>query len=127
MIEKIILIEGKAKMIQKLIDNLFHATLEELAVLRVEPMEENSLLIMEMFSELNYYGELIVEGCIPECLVYMDKLRLQQVIDNCLNNAWKYAGTPVYVSFMEQKEGIQIKIRDEGKGVAEDELPLIME
>lgn len=126
-LEKVALIDGKAKMIQKLIDNLFHATLEELAVLKVEPVEESSLLVMEMFSNLDYYGELKVDGCIPECLVYMDKLRLQQVIDNCLNNAWKYAKTPVHVSFIEQTDGIRIKIRDEGEGVAEDELPLIME
>ena len=52
---------------------------------------------------------------------------MQQVIDNCLNNAWKYAKTPVHVSFIEQTDGIRIKIRDEGEGVAEDELPLIME
>lgn len=126
-LEKISLIDGKAKMIQKLIDNLFHATLEELAVLKVDPVEESSLLVMDMFSDLNYYGELKVEGKVPECLVYMDKLRLQQVIDNCLNNAWKYATTPVHVNFIEQTDGIQIKIQDKGAGVAEDELPLIME
>ena len=126
-LEKVALIDTKAKMIQKLVDNLFHATLEELAVLKVEPVEESSLLVKEMFSGFNYYGELHVQECIPEYLVYMDKLRLQQVIDNCLNNAWKYAGTPVSVCFIEQTEGIQIKIRDEGTGVAEDELPLIME
>ena len=126
-LEKVALIDGKAKMIHKLVDNLFHATLEELAVLKVEPVEESSLCILDMFSELEYYGEMRVEGKVSECLVYMDKLRLQQVVDNCLNNAWKYAGTPVEVSFKEQEDGIQIKIKDSGEGVAEDELPLIME
>ena len=126
-LEKVSLIDAKAKMIQKLVDNLFQATLEELAVLKVEPVEESTLFIKEMFAGLNYYGELHVQEQISEYLVYMDKLRLQQVIDNCLNNAWKYAGTPVHVSFIEQTEGLQIKIRDEGMGVKEDELPLIME
>lgn len=126
-LEKVALIDGKAKMIHKLVDNLFHATLEELAVLKVEPVEESSLCILDMFSEMEYYGEMTVKGEVPECLVYMDKLRLQQVVDNCLNNAWKYAGTPVEVSFKEQEDGIQIKIKDSGDGVAEDELPLIME
>ncbi len=126
-LEKVALIDGKAKMIHKLVDNLFHATLEELTVLKVEPVEESSLCIEGMFSELQYYGELKLKGSVPECLVYMDKLRLQQVIDNCLNNAWKYAGTPVEVSFQELENGIQIKIKDNGEGVAGDELPLILE
>lgn len=126
-LEKVALIGGKAKMIHKLVDNLFHATLEELTVLKVEPVEESSLCIEGMFSELEYYGEMKMTGDVPECLVYMDKLRLQQVIDNCLNNAWKYAGTTVEVSFQEQEDGIRIKIRDNGKGVAEEDLPLILE
>lgn len=126
-LKKVELIDSKAKMIHKLVDNLFHATLEELAVLKVEPMEESSLCVMDMFSELNYYGELVVTDKIPECLVMMDKLRLQQVIDNCFNNAWKYAGTAVEVSFKEQPEVIQIKIKDNGPGVSEEELPLILE
>ena len=126
-LKKVALIDEKAKMIHELVDNLFHATLEELAVLKVEPVEESSLLIMDMFSQMEYYGEMLVAGSVPECLVYMDKLRLKQVIDNCLNNAWKYENTPVHISFIEQSDGIRIKIRDEGEGVKEDELPLIME
>lgn len=126
-LEKVTLIDGKARMIHQLVDNLFHATLEELTVLKVEPVGESSLCIADMFSDLEYYGELKQRGDIPRCLVYMDKLRLQQVIDNCLHNAWKYAATPVEVSFQEQKEGIRILIKDEGKGVCPEELPLIRE
>lgn len=126
-LDKVAVIDGKAKMIHKLIDNLFHATLEELEALKVEPVEESSLLLMNMFSEMAYYGEMRVMETVPECLVYMDKLRLEQVIDNCLNNAWKYAGTPVEVHFTEQTDGIQIKIKDEGPGVPSEELPLILE
>lgn len=126
-LEKIVLIDGKAKMIHQLVDNLFHATLEELTVLKVEPVEESSLCIMDMFSDMECYGKLNRSGEIPRCLVYMDKLRLQQVIDNCLHNAWKYAATPVEISFKELQEGIQIRIKDEGKGVSPEELPLILE
>lgn len=126
-LKKVALIDSKAKMIQKLVDNLFHATLEELTVLKVEPVEESSLCITEIFKELEYYGQINLTDKIPEYLVYMDKLRLRQVIDNCINNAWKYAGTAVEVSFEELPNGIQIKIKDNGEGVAEDELPLIQE
>ncbi|MBO5373388.1 MAG: HAMP domain-containing histidine kinase [Lachnospiraceae bacterium] len=126
-LNKIGLINEKAKIIHALVDNLFHAALEELTVLKVEPVEESSVCIREMFLDLEYYGEIKLTGKLPECLVYMDKLRLQQVIDNCLHNAWKYAGTSVEVNFDEQKDGICIQIKDEGNGVLEEELPLILE
>ena len=126
-LNKVSLIDTKAKVIQNLVDNLFHATLEELTVLKVEPVAESSLCIIDMFQTLENYGGVKVTGKLPECLVYMDRLRLQQVIDNCLNNAWKYAGTEITVTFGEQENGIEIRIRDEGHGVPEDELSLILE
>lgn len=126
-LEKIAVISGKAKMVNDLIDNLLHASLEELTVLKVEPMEESSLCVYEMIQEQQIYGEIKIIGKLPECLVYLDKLRLSQVIDNCFHNAWKYANTPVTISFDESKEGIFIQIKDEGVGVDEDELPFIME
>lgn len=126
-LKKIAVINTKAKMVNDLIDNLLHASLEELTVLKVEPIEESSLCIKEMLQEQQFYGEIKMVGALPECLVYMDKLRLSQVIDNCFHNAWKYANTPVTVFFDENEEGIFIHIKDEGKGVAEEELPLIIE
>lgn len=126
-LNKITVIHGKAKMVNDLIDNLLHASLEELTALKVEPMEESSLCIYEMIQEQQIYGEIKMIGKLPECLVYLDKLRLSQVIDNCFHNAWKYANTPVTISFDENEEGIFIHIKDEGKGVEEEELPLIIE
>ncbi|MDF2543069.1 MAG: histidine kinase, partial [Herbinix sp.] len=50
--EKIDIIAQKANMIDTLIDNMFHATLEELQILKVEPKEELSDIIEPMFKEL---------------------------------------------------------------------------
>lgn len=126
-LDKVNVIAAKAEMIDNLIGNMFHATLEELEVLKVEPEEKSSLLVEEMISELKYYGEIIFENHIPECLLYFDELRLKQVIDNIINNAYKYAGTASYVKFTENKEGIQICIQDRGGGVPEEELSLVTE
>lgn len=125
--KKIKLIDNKAKVIDELVGNLFHATLEELMALKVEPMEESSLCIMDMFLDMQEYGQINIVSEIPECMVYMDKLRLSQVIDNCMNNGWKYAGTQMTVEFLEEKEGIRIRIRDYGKGVPGEDLPRISE
>ena len=121
------MIEEKADTIARLADNMFHATLEELSVLKVEPKEESSLALGAFFAKRQEYGNISVSGEIPECLVFMDKLRLEQVIDNIIHNSLKYAGTPISVSFYEQKDGIMIRIKDEGDGLADEEMAHITE
>ncbi len=124
---KVAVIDAKAKLVDELITNLFQASLEELEVLKVEPLEESSAVIGDIFRELSDYSDIRVHGAPPSCLVYMDRLRLQQVIDNIVNNAQKYAGTPVTVGFWETGRGIGIRIRDEGEGVDPEELPYLGE
>lgn len=126
-LEKVAVIAAKAEMMEKLTDNMLKATLEELEVLRVEPSEESSLVIADMFAELRYYGEIKLCNEIPECLVFIDKMRLSQVIDNIVNNAFKYAGGTAAVSVEETGGGLHILIRDRGKGVPEEELALLCE
>lgn len=125
--EKINIIAAKAEVMDALVENLFQATMEELEVLKVEPVEESSLDIKTILDELKFYGNIRVENDVPECLVYMDKLRLSQVMDNVVSNSRKYAGTEISVSFVEETEGIQIRIRDYGQGIPEEELACITE
>lgn len=144
--DKIDVILNKLEMIDQLVGNMFHATMEELQALKVEVVEESSLSIPEMFNDLRYYGSIIMDNTVPECLVYMDKLRMKQVIDNIVNNSYKYAGTDIHVSFSQEQapavsesgelenhihgknlEGIRITIRDQGKGVPDLELALVTE
>lgn len=124
---KVAVIHAKAGMVDALANNLFQASLEELEVLKVEPAEEQSPCIREMFEELKDYSEIHIEGDVPHCLVWMDRLRLRQVIDNVVSNSWKYAGTPVTVTFFETDQSLGIRIRDEGTGVETDELVLLGE
>lgn len=132
-LHKIDVIINKADMIDQLIGNMFHATMEELQALKVEATEESSLAIPDMFNDLKYYGNIIIKNHIPECLIKMDKLRMKQVIDNIVNNSYKYAGTDIDVSFKEenqggkQAKGIRVIIRDYGNGVPEEEIALISE
>ncbi len=126
-LEKVKVIEAKADTIDHLIGNMFHATMEELQMLKVEPTEESSKVIPEMFEQLRFYGDICLRNDIPECLLYMDKLRLTQVIDNIVNNSFKYAKTQVNVSFAEKENGVTIEIRDQGPGVSQEELVLIAE
>ena len=120
-LQKVDVIERKADVIDALITDMFHATLEELKVLKINPCEELSTIITPMIEQMNYLGKIHINGKCPECLIYVDKLRLNQVLDNVINNSYKYAGTDIDISFESitenEKENIKITIRDYGKGV----------
>ncbi len=122
MLKKLDVIDSKTSTIHNLINNLFHATLEELQVLKVTPIEEPSTCITEMFTDMQEICELQCENEIPKMLVLMDKLRLKQTIDNIIRNSCKYAKTGIRVHFKEEVTGIKIVIRDFGPGVPEEEL-----
>lgn len=136
-LEKIGFISKKADTINQLIGNVFRATLDDMQEIRVAVEETDSRVIEGFFTNLKEYGNIILENHIPECLVYMDKLRMEQVVDNIVGNSYKYAGTDIRVSFdmvndVSSKDGlknsyIKVKISDSGSGVPEDEIPLVVE
>lgn len=64
---------------------------------------------------------------VPECLIYADELRLQQVFDNIFANAYKYAGTKISVTAEKDDRRLLIAVEDFGGGVPDDELPFIKE
>jgi signal transduction histidine kinase len=115
--------------------NVMHVTLEELDRIEVNAEPGNTELVESYFASLTSYGKIIIEDHIPQCLVYMDKLRMEQVIDNIVGNSYKYAGTDIRVSFSETPDiqlpdgsfvrFIRVSVRDFGPGVPEEDLPLI--
>ncbi len=136
-LEKIGYIYNKSDMINELVGSVFRATLDDMQEIKIEPKENESVTIESYFEGLKEYGNIIMDNHIPECLVYMDKLRMEQVIDNIVGNSYKYAGTDIHVSFDETEmvlpgngnkaSFIKITIRDVGPGVSEDDLPLLTE
>ena len=131
MTEKVETISVKTETINQIMGNVFQATMNELEQIRVNPTEESSVWIETCFMNLKNYGRIIMDNRIPRCLVRMDKLRMEPVIDNVVGNSHKYAGTDIHVSFDETRDAsntfIRVRISDSGPGVDEDELPLITE
>jgi signal transduction histidine kinase len=123
--EKVSVIKSKATSVEHLIDNMFRATLDDLDELKVTPREESSLIIEDMLKGLRFYGTVEQKGSIPECLIMVDKLRLEQVIDNIAGNSFKYAGTALEVDYKTEKDNIRVILSDRGPGVPEDELSLV--
>lgn len=128
-IEKIAVIDAKADTIDALISNLFHATLEELEMLKVNVSEQPSTVIVSMFTDMDNFGKIHFKNELPACLIFCDSLRLGQVIDNIISNSYKYADTDIDIWFNLDKtdKKLTIKIKDYGAGIDPDECPLVCE
>lgn len=123
--DKLVVVMKKADMLDQLIDNMFHVTLEELQILNVNVTEQPSTIISEIiFNQQDFIGINLVNE-IPELLIYIDTLRFTQVVDNIVNNANKYAGTDLWINYLEKDNGLLITIRDKGPGVDSEELILV--
>ena len=66
-------------------------------------------------------------NCQPNLLLKADSLRLEQIFMNLLDNAMKYSnrGSTVSLTAWKQKKEIYISIKDNGKGIPEEDLPYI--
>lgn len=117
---------GKTDQINTLVTNLFTATLEELQQLTVTPANIESKQVKAMLENADYLRKAAIPP-IPECLVYADGLRLQQVFDNIFANSYKYAGTEIMVTAENTSDRILIIIEDFGGGVKNEELPTLKE
>ena len=123
--EKIHTIYKKSNQIEKLINDMFQSTLEELQELKVNSCIYESSLIYDLILNNNFYDKISISNSLPKCLIYADKLRLEQVVDNIINNSYKYADTEIEISFSLSETHLEVSFKDFGKGVKEEELPLI--
>lgn len=86
-----------------------------------------SFLSADMITSVDYFHRIKQIDEVPECLVIFDKLRLTQVFDNVISNSYKYADTDIEVSFVHKYNLLEIYFRDFGTGVAEEDLPLLLD
>ena len=124
MIVKMNNIYKRADEIALLVGDLFASTLEDLGAFKIKCSDENSAVIAELVSEYDD-RRLVRISEIPQVIVHMDRLRLSQVIGNILFNSYKYADTPIDISFRLDESFLEVSIRDSGPGVPEDEIGLI--
>ncbi|MRX73436.1 sensor histidine kinase [Bacillus lacus] len=117
-------IYSKAEQIDLLITDMFHATLKELEQLKITVTEESSEVLVNMIEHVNYDQQILCAP-IPQCMIEMDTLRMQQVIDNIISNSYKYAGTKVTIQSEIHQGFLELHIIDYGPGMSEEELPLV--
>lgn len=116
----------KADQINTLVTNLFSATLEELHELSVMPSQMESKELRILLENADYLHHAVMPP-IPDCVLFADKLRLQQVFDNIFANSYKYADTKIDVTVCMEEGCLAICIEDYGGGIGESQLPLLKE
>lgn len=119
-------ISQKADQINTLVTNLFSSTLEELQELSVTPSDLKSEELHALLENADYLHRAVIPS-IPDCLLFADRLRLQQVFDNLFANSYKYADTKITIQIWTEDRYLTVCMEDYGGGVNESELPLLKE
>lgn len=119
-------ITRKADQINTLVTDLFTAALEELQKLPVIPADMESKEVRTLLENADYLHRALIPP-VPDCLVYADKLRLQQVFDNIFANSYKYADTRIDLTVRKGNGWLVVETEDYGGGVGEEELPFLKE
>lgn len=110
----------KASQINGLITNLHTSVLNDLERLEIHPIIEASTLVEKILKKADYKKKL-KNFKILECLLVLDKVRFEQVVDNIFANSYKYADTEIEIQSYFEDDYLCICIKDFGNGVKKEE------
>lgn len=91
-----------------------------------QELQKVILTFEPLYSKKNY---TIISSIDKNILVQMDKDKIKQIMYNLLSNGYKYLKPDgkVIVELKKEKEGIFIKVKDNGIGIPEKDMPYIFE
>lgn len=120
----------KCDEVTKLTNDLFLHSLSDLQKLEIKM---NSCKIAEELPQMltaiagdNNKIQLCSE--VPDVIIDVDRRRLEQIIENLITNACKYAGGGIIeVSLSLDKGNLEIYIQDRGLGIPDGDMPFIFE
>ena len=123
----------KARALTKLLDDMLELSKAEINQMGINKQEVYSKefftgLLDEISMDVISNGkEFTIEGEIPNLLINLDKDRIGQVINNIISNSIKYtyANGIISISFKKLQEGLEIIIKDNGVGLAADEISFV--
>jgi signal transduction histidine kinase len=127
------IMHGEVELLHRLVDDLRTLSLADAGALKlhIEPVNPNELMehAAAAFSpEATRRGinlRVVNAGSLPE--LPMDPDRMAQVIANLVSNALRHTseGGEVTLSASMRAQSLALEVRDNGSGIAPDELPLI--
>lgn len=119
-------INQKSDQINTLISNLLASSIEDLTEININPVKCASSILYELIKTSDYQNK-VKEFRIDECNIYVDRIRLQQVIDNIFSNSYKYANTEIEINSNIIDDYLVLEIKDFGNSIDDLDLPLILD
>lgn len=73
--------------------------------------------------------EVRMVGTVPDAAIFADRRKIKQALINILSNAVKYssAGKTVEIAATYDEAGLRLSVRDEGIGIADDQLAFVFQ
>ena len=121
---KVSSIQKKTRQMELLVSDLLTTALDDLGEISVSCSDVSSAVLRDIVRAADPRS-LVREDPPPECMIHIDEKRMQQVIGNIIGNSYKYADTPIDVTFAISGDYLKMSIADHGRGVPADELDLI--
>jgi len=127
------LMNRNGKRILRLVNQLmdFRKIQNQKMNLHIQKVEINEFVndICQNFEQLAVQKNIhfVYPNLESNCELWIDKEKLDSVLFNILANAFKFTknGKTILVSILQLEDEISISIKDEGKGISKDKLPLI--
>ena len=117
----------KCDEVTALTNDLFLHSISDLNMLQMKPEEfELVPFLKQSISEIGSEHEDVIFRT-PDIspVIYADKKRINQIVENLVNNSRKYAKTNITVSLTQSKDSVSIHFRDQGKGIPDEDMPFI--
>ena len=119
----------KCDEVSKLTNDLFLHSLSDLDKLKIEtePLELFSFM-EEAVTEISAdKGDIHFVSVVSKVQILADRDRLLQITENIINNARKYAKSPIDITLKSEKDVAEIHFRDYGNGIPNEDMPFIFD
>lgn len=123
------IIKQNNEILLRLINDILDLSKIESGYMDLKPTEFNLCSLIEdtytSSKQHNINDNIIIELINPykKCIVYLDKNRITQILNNFISNAIKYTKKGcITISYQYINEGIEIKVQDTGIGISENKL-----
>ena len=117
----------KCDEVTALTNDLFLHSLSDLNMLQMKPEEfELVPFLKQSIGEIaTEHEDVIFRKPDISPVIYADKKRVNQIVENLINNSRKYAKTNITVSLSQSDDLVSIHFRDKGPGVPDEDMPFI--
>ncbi len=117
----------KCDEVTALTNDLFLHSLSDLNMLQMKPEEfELVPFLKQSIGEIAAeHKDVIFRKPDISPIIYADKKRVNQIVENLINNSRKYAKTNITVSLTQSDDLVSIHFRDKGPGIPDEDMPFI--